>query len=74
MRQRAEEYELFGDPARAADFHAARNVGNASDAELWFEFGSFYLRERALDKAEQCLRDAIAINQTHWKRYPVNQL
>eukprot|EP00960_Hanusia_phi_P026392 746230-Hanusia_phi.AAC.9 len=53
------------------DFHLAashlnqRIITDASDAVLWFDYGTFCIRAGMPEKAEECLREALMLDPRH---------
>eukprot|EP00891_Asterochloris_glomerata_P001607 jgi/Astpho2/1607/fgenesh1_pg.00028_%23_15_t len=60
----ADEAELNGDARAAVGYHEQRVMGSTS-AQAWYEFAAFSMRTCSLDRAEQCLRKALAIDPGH---------
>eukprot|EP00899_Mesostigma_viride_P018093 jgi/Mesvir1/26285/Mv01648-RA.3 len=60
----ADEYEVKMDFANAAKYHKER-VLDASDAQPWFDYAEFAMRVHDTGRAEECLREAIAIDPSH---------
>ncbi len=58
------EYEIGGDIALAEKYMQDEiNARNSEDIGLWVEYARFLLRHGRLEKAEECLREAIALNE-----------
>ncbi|XP_071963132.1 cilia- and flagella-associated protein 70-like [Antedon mediterranea] len=54
-----ENYEL------AAKYYQERLAQNRSDADNWFDYGTFCLLINDTTKAEECFKETISINQQH---------
>ncbi|XP_069761499.1 cilia- and flagella-associated protein 70 isoform X2 [Narcine bancroftii] len=49
----------------ASKYHLERLARDKSNPEHWFDYGTFYLLLNDYVKAEECFREAIAVDQEH---------
>ncbi|KAL0022439.1 hypothetical protein WJX79_000099 [Trebouxia sp. C0005] len=60
----ADEAELTGDQAAAERYHQERTLAPANP-QVWYDYGTFCLRTAKQGQAEQCLKEAVAIEPGH---------
>ncbi|KAA6417329.1 MAG: tetratricopeptide repeat 18, partial [Trebouxia sp. A1-2] len=68
----ADEAELTGDQAAAERYHQERTLAPANPQhhrhgllQVWYDYGTFCLRTAKQGQAEQCLKEAVAIEPGH---------
>uniref|UniRef100_A0A6U6DKY9 Uncharacterized protein n=2 Tax=Guillardia theta TaxID=55529 RepID=A0A6U6DKY9_GUITH len=59
------EAEMNQDLHLAASHLNQRIITDASDAVLWFDYGTFCIRAGMPEKAEECLREALMLDPRH---------
>ena len=72
MRFFAKEAESLFDYSLAAKYYQERIALNKSDAEHWLEYGCFCLYIDDIEKAAECFREVVSINQKHFAGLVMN--
>ncbi|XP_028841573.1 cilia- and flagella-associated protein 70-like isoform X2 [Denticeps clupeoides] len=65
IRQFAREAEMNQDYALAKHYYLEQLAQDRSNAAHWFDFGSFCMLTSDLQKADECFRQAVSVQQTH---------
>ncbi|XP_072337875.1 cilia- and flagella-associated protein 70 isoform X2 [Scyliorhinus torazame] len=65
LKHFAKEAEMNKDYKLATKYHQERLARDSNNAEHWFDYGTFHLLLNDHAKAEECFREAIAVNQEH---------
>ncbi|XP_038676620.1 cilia- and flagella-associated protein 70 isoform X2 [Scyliorhinus canicula] len=65
LKHFAKEAEMNKDYELATKYHQERLARDRNNAEHWFDYGTFHLLLNDHAKAEECFREAIAVNQEH---------
>ncbi|GIM03791.1 hypothetical protein Vretimale_8486, partial [Volvox reticuliferus] len=60
----AAQAEALGDVSRAEALHQRRLLAR-TDAQVWYEYGTYCLRRGSRGRAEQCFREALSLEPTH---------
>ncbi|XP_041062560.1 cilia- and flagella-associated protein 70 isoform X2 [Carcharodon carcharias] len=65
LKHFAKEAEMNKDFELANKYYQERLARDRSIAEHWFDYGTFHLLLNDHAKAEECFREAVAVNQEH---------
>lgn len=65
LKHFAIEAEMNGNISLAARYHEERISRDKNDASHWLDYSIFCLGQQDIDKAEECLRKCVAIDQEH---------
>ncbi|XP_020371487.2 cilia- and flagella-associated protein 70 [Rhincodon typus] len=65
LKHFAKEAEMNKDFELASKYHQERLARDRNNADHWFDYGTFYLMLKDHSKAEECFREAVAVNQEH---------
>ncbi|XP_051877690.1 cilia- and flagella-associated protein 70 isoform X2 [Pristis pectinata] len=65
LKHFAKEAEANKNFELASKYHLERLTRDKSNPEHWFDYGTFYLLLNDYVKAEECFREAVAVDQEH---------
>uniref|UniRef100_UPI00398E9174 cilia- and flagella-associated protein 70 isoform X2 n=1 Tax=Pristiophorus japonicus TaxID=55135 RepID=UPI00398E9174 len=65
LKHFAKEAEMIKNFELANKYHLERLTRDKSNAEHWYDYGTFHLLLTDYAKAEECFREAVAVNQEH---------